>query len=306
MPSISFTDEATLDGFHQIEVAVDPEYGLVRLFFNPRPRPCFNPVIVAEIQLLHDIIRRYEGHIPHEGKLVPVNYYVIDSKLQGIFCLGGDLGLFVEAIRRRDGRALFEYARSCIDALYPVISHFDLPIATISLIRGDALGGGFEAALGSHTVIAERQVRLGLPEIMFNLFPGMGAYNLLSRKVSPSMAERIILSGGSYSAREMYDMGVVDLLAESGQGEQALYSYLRTHHRHRNGMLAIQTVSQMVRPVTYEELIDVCGVWVDTCLRLDRKDLRLMGRLVQAQNRLVGTGEDSGASQSGRGYASPA
>ncbi|RME33337.1 MAG: enoyl-CoA hydratase [Gammaproteobacteria bacterium] len=305
MSGISYTDETTLGGFTQIEVAVDPEYGLVRLFFDPRPRPCFNPVIVSEIQQLHEIILRHEGRIPHAGRLVPINYYVIDSRLDGIFCLGGDLGLFVEAIRRGDADALFAYAKSCIDTLYPVISHFDLPIATISLIRGDALGGGFEAALGSHTVIAERQVKLGLPEIMFNLFPGMGAYNLLSRKVAPSIAERIILSGGSYSAEEMYEMGVVDQLAEPGKGEETLYSFIRAHHKHRNGMLAIQTVSQLVRPVTYEELIEVCRVWVETCLRLDRKDLRMMERLVQAQNRRVGVRPAAARVQKGRSLARP-
>jgi len=49
-----------------------------------------------------------------------------------------------------------------------------LPLTTISLAQGDALGGGFEAALSCSVIIAERRARFGFPEVMFNLFPGMG------------------------------------------------------------------------------------------------------------------------------------
>ena len=32
-------------------------------------------------------------------------------------------------------------------------------------------------------IIAERGSRMGLPEVLFNLFPGMGAYSLLCRRL---------------------------------------------------------------------------------------------------------------------------
>ena len=59
-------------------------------------------------------------------------------------------------------------------------SSFNLPFTTISLVQGDALGGGFEAALCGDIIIAEKQARFGFPEVLFNLFPGMGAYNSCS------------------------------------------------------------------------------------------------------------------------------
>jgi len=39
---------------------------------------------------------------------------------------------------------------------------------TISLVQGDALGGGFEFALSSNLIVAERGVRMGFPEIIFD------------------------------------------------------------------------------------------------------------------------------------------
>lgn len=51
------------------------------------------------------------------------------------------------------------------------------------MVQGDAFGGGLEFALSSNILVAEQGTRLGFPEILFNLFPGMGAYTFLYRKV---------------------------------------------------------------------------------------------------------------------------
>jgi DSF synthase len=59
--------------------------------------------------------------------------------------------------------------------MYENIIHLDRDVTTIALVQGDALGGGFETALSSNVLIAERSAKLGFPEILFNLFPGMGA-----------------------------------------------------------------------------------------------------------------------------------
>jgi len=84
---------------------------------------------------------------------------------------------------------LLEYGRACIDNVYAWHSNFDLPLTTIALVQGDALGGGFESALSATVLVAEESARMGFPEILFNLFPGMGAYSLLSRKVGRRIAE---------------------------------------------------------------------------------------------------------------------
>ena len=81
-------------------------------------------------------------------------------------------------------------------------------------MQGDALGGGFECALASDLIVAEERAQLGFPEILFNLFPGMGAYSLLSRRVGMKGAEKMILSARLYTAEELHELGVVDLLVE--------------------------------------------------------------------------------------------
>jgi len=94
------------------------------------------------------------------------------------------------------------------------------------------------------------------------------------------------LSGKIYSAEELYEMGVVDVvdvLAEDLQGEMAVYDYVRKEDRSANGYRALRAAKERVNPVSYKELIDVADIWVDAALRLEPRDLRMMGRLVTRQ-----------------------
>src|SRR5207249_864252 len=84
------------------------------------------------------------------------------------------------------------------------------------------IGGGFECAMSSDIIVAEESAQLGLPEILFNLFPGMGAYSLLSRRIGARAAEELILSGRVLSAAKLHEMGIVDVLAPNGGGETAV------------------------------------------------------------------------------------
>ncbi len=61
-------------------------------------------------------------------------------------------------------------------------------------MQGAALGGGFEALLSFDYIVAEQDATFGLPEILFGLFPGMGAHALLSRKLGSAQADRLIVS----------------------------------------------------------------------------------------------------------------
>ena len=279
---VRFFPQTQLD---QLETRFDPEFGVLWGFMDPKPRPTFNPQLLAELRGFVDSIVQPGGTIWHEGKQQAINYAVIASKVAGVFNLGGDLALFREAISRRDRDMLVQYGRKCIDNLYPWSRNCNLPLTTIALVQGDALGGGFECALSASVLVAEESSRMGFPEILFNLFPGMGAYSFLARKVGRRITEELITGGNLYTARQLYDMGVVDVLAPDGAGDAAVYSFIRKHAKSPNGRRAIEMVRREVEPVTHEELMRVVSIWGDAALRLTERDLRLMERLVRAQNK---------------------
>ena len=186
------------NSYSQIQVRFDQEFGVLWAHMNAAPRQCFTIQLLSELRsFLDSIIDSHGGHDVGKNK---VRYAVLASKTAGIFNLGGDLALFRTCIEQQDLDGLLKYGESCVDNLYPWHRNCDLPMTSISLVQGDALGGGFEAALSASVLIAEESSRMGFPEILFNLFPGMGAFSFLSRKVGRRTAEELIVSGTVYSA----------------------------------------------------------------------------------------------------------
>ncbi len=277
---------ARLGNLSQIELTFDDQDKILWCFMSPTARPSVTLELARESRTLQRSVQQLFREQPG-GAGAPFRYMVWSSKVPGIFNLGGDLQLFVELIRKRDRERLLEYATACVDVVYLNTINLELPLITVSLVRGDALGGGFEAALSSNLVIAERSAKFGFPEMLFNLFPGMGAYSLIERRIGAAQAERMILSGRIYGADELYELGLVDVLADDGKGDDAVYEYIDQFGRRHTAHRAVYRVRRRVNPVPYEELLDVTHVWVEAALSLEESDLRRMERLAAAQDRRV-------------------
>jgi DSF synthase len=267
------------EGFEQLKTHYDAKYKVGWFLMDAHPRPCFTPTLLNNISNYFTSVKDEMLQSNNEK----YDYLVLDSNTEGVFNLGGDLNLFSSKIQQGNRDVLLQYATSCIDVLYENMTHLNTELTTVALVKGDALGGGFEAALSSNVLIAERGAKMGLPEVLFNLFPGMGAFSLLSRKIGTVNAEKMILSGKTYSAEELFEEGVVDILAEKGEAEIALYKYIKARSRIANSCSAMQKVKDRCNTISYQELIDITNIWVDAALKLRDKDLRMINRLVTRQ-----------------------
>ncbi len=274
--------------YRQVDVEYMPSLRTLWTWMKPVGVPCMRQDIIEELHHAFHELQQRKSHCLHENAWHPVDYCVIGSRRPGVFNLGGDLPLFIQLIQDRNRDVLREYARLCIDAMYPRIAGYQTSTMTISLVQGDALGGGFEFALSSHILIAEENTRLGLPEIIFNLFPGMGAFAFLSRRIGARKAEELMMSGNMYRAQELASMGIVDVVAPAGGGEHAVIDFIQKRRRHLNGIRAIHECRLRADPITYNELMDVAMLWVDAALRLEPKDLQMMRRLVVSQRSIHG------------------
>jgi len=268
--------------FTQLTTRYDPEMSTIWCWMHPTPRPCVNVRLLDEVSLLQaQLTTTYNNQ--DSDTVWPFRHLILASKIPGIYSLGGDLELFRYCINNNDKATLEDYAHKCINLLHQNINNLELPITMVALIQGQALGGGLETALSCDVIIAERGSQLGFPEILFNLFPGMGAYNLLARRIGPSLAERIILSGKMYSAEEFYDMGIVDVLAEAGQGEEAVEKYLSSQNQSHNTIRAMKKIRQIVHPITHESLAEIVDIWVDAAMSISKKDMARLERLLFLQ-----------------------
>ena len=272
----------------QFHTEYEPSTATVWGYMNPSGNPCFSLALLADIRSHDAALESNAGIIEAGGDTYPVRYYVGASRSPRAYNLGGDLALFMMLIKARDRAALSRYAAKCIDNLHARVRHYGCPtLTTLAMVQGDALGGGFECALTSDVIVAEESAQMGLPEVMFNMFPGMGAYQLLSRRIGVRAAEDLILSGRVLSARKLHEMGIVDVLAKDGQGESAVQQWIADNRRRHNGTRAVFGLRQICNPISREELDAVAESWVDAALRLTDRDLRMMGFLVRAQQERV-------------------
>jgi len=269
----------------QIETRFDSDLGAYWALMSPRPRPCFNVQLLADLNGYIRAIKANRGTIAIGGREERVAYGVLASNTPGIFNLGGDLALFRMLIHTQDRESLVDYGRRCVENLLEWHRNCGGVITSIALVQGDALGGGFEAALSASVLVAEESSRLGFPEILFNLFPGMGAFSFLSRKIGRRGAEEMITSGTIYTARQLYNLGVIDVLTPDGTGRSAVDGYIRRHSKNLNGRQGFERARSEVDPITGDELMRVVEIWADTALKLQERDLRVMERLIRAQAR---------------------
>ena len=263
----------------------DAEYSVLMVRIGVRPIQCYSLAAMAELGQVFNDISANPGLVKH---------FVMASDMPGVFNFGGDLSLFVLLVRARDLDSLKLYARRCVDLVWWLENAAQLGVHTTALVQGDTLGGGLESALLHHNVIFERSAQAGYPEVLFNLFPGMGAWHLTIRKAGAAVATDMILSGQIYTADQLQRRGLVDLVIEDGEGEGALQRMVHSVAPRLRGTLAALQAKRFAAPITYESLQNVIDLWAMTALRLKDRDLRLMERLARAQVRKVG-GEAEGA-----------
>jgi enoyl-CoA hydratase len=89
-----------------------------------------------------------------------------------------------------------------------MIQDFDRPV--IAAVNGFALGGGTEIALACDFIYASENAKLGFPEVTLGIFPGFGGTQRLPRLIGKGKAKELIMTGKMISAREAYEMGIVN------------------------------------------------------------------------------------------------
>lgn len=268
-----FTDT---ERFTQLSGYYEAERRTVWMMLRAQPRPCFNHALIEEIMNLSWLVRQ-SGFA--------VDFWVTGSLVPEMYNVGGDLQFFVECIQNGRREALRAYARACVDCVHAASRGFDTGAITLAMVEGSALGGGFEAALAHHFVLAQRDARLGFPEIAFNLFPGMGGYSLVARRSGMKLAEELIYKGESHTAEWYEQHGLVDVLYEPGQSYVSVRTFIDTLRPKLNGVRAMLRARTRVLQLPRSELMDITEDWVDAAFCLEPKDIAYMERLVMLQNR---------------------
>lgn len=136
-----------------------------------------------------------------------------------VFAAGAD----VKEMARMAPHEMGALARSVSESVGAVA---DIPKPTVAAITGYALGGGFELAMCCDRRIVGDNAKLGQPEILLGVIPGMGGTQRLARLVGPARAKDIVYTGRFVEPDEALRIGMVDEVVAPDDVEAAARRYV--------------------------------------------------------------------------------
>jgi DSF synthase len=243
----------------------------------------FSPALLDELRSVIDSLKAAGGEWTQAGESVEISYLVMRSSDPDYFSVGGDLRFFQTCISEPNELALRNYSTQCLDLLFDWSNMLKDRMTSITLVQGRALGGGFEMALSADYIVAEEQSTFGFPEIMFGLFPCTGAMGLISRRIGAVRAERMMTNNKIYTARELFDMGLIDEICPKGTGESVVESYISQHSARQKSFLKVQQSRMRTAPLDHAECMQIVNDWVELAMGLSDDEARSLKMLIMMQ-----------------------
>ncbi len=122
------------------------------------------------------------------------------------FIVGADITEFLELfdLPQEDLLGWLKKANDIFNAIE------DLPVPTLSAIKGHALGGGCETILSTDFRLADTTAKIGLPETKLGIMPGFGGTVRLPRVIGADNALEWITTGKDYRADDALKVGAID------------------------------------------------------------------------------------------------
>jgi len=144
----------------------------------------------------------------------------------GHFCAGGDFSGFMTLMQTEPGHAgdpIARYNREFGTLLERLVS---LPVPTVAVVTGIAMGGGCGLAAACDHVIAADDATFATPEVTLGVAPAQIA-PFLVRRAGARRARWLMLSGARLKAPEAFAAGLADVVVPSAELREALSADLK-------------------------------------------------------------------------------
>ena len=140
------------------------------------------------------------------GERGEIEAIVVLSSKPGIFIAGADIQLIRAAKTAEEAQKLAAQGQHLLNLWE------DLPFPRVVAINGAALGGGCEFSLASSAIVmsSDSAARIGLPETMLGIIPGMGGCVRLATKVGLATALEMILGAPQFKGEKAFKAGLAD------------------------------------------------------------------------------------------------
>ncbi|GFR40227.1 hypothetical protein Agub_g795 [Astrephomene gubernaculifera] len=135
---------------------------------------------------------------------------IVRSVVPGVFCSGADL-------KERATMSQSEAAEFVSRIRRTFTELQDLPMPTVAVVEGLALGGGAELALACDLRVVGAGASLAFPETQLGIIPGAGGTQRLPRIVGASRAKELIFTGRRVGGSEAAQLQLADYVVPDEQ-----------------------------------------------------------------------------------------
>lgn len=139
------------------------------------------------------------------------------------FCSGGDLNMAKQVLNPTDGERMSRFMQNILNRLY------QLPLITVALIEGRALGGGAEVACACDFRSMSASAAIGFVQTKLSVSPGWGAGARLVEILGRTKALQVLASGIVLATKDALKIGLADVAVPDGQfAVEETLTFLRT------------------------------------------------------------------------------
>lgn len=179
-------------------------------------------------KLSREVMGQFEllmGELEELARQGKIDALVIASGKPGNFIAGADIEMIQATKSAEEAEELSRGGQRLANRWE------DLPFPTVAAVQGAALGGGCELALASSAIVmaADSATRIGLPEVMLGLLPGMGGCVRLPRKIGLAGAFDLILTGKNLSAERAVKAGLAEAALPRENFQEAVLKWTQVN-----------------------------------------------------------------------------
>jgi DSF synthase len=271
----------------QIQLEYEPSIATIWLTLPIEPLPCITPSLIQNFCEVAEALKLEHGReTPSEEQ--PFKFLVIRSASDRVFSLGGDLVSMADTIEGGHIDVLDRTAVGGATASFNMASGFGCCFVTISLVRGRALGGGFETARCCNLMTAEAGAVFQLPEATVGLFPANGIGTVIAPRIGYLQARQLVVDAEKIDVATALEKGILDEVYEPGMGEAGVRSLIARLTAHHSAHVAYERTLQRQNNITLDALIAETDYWAKTVRHLSASSLARMRRVGMLQRRMFG------------------
>src|SRR6266481_4767727 len=186
--------------------------------------------------LSEDVLAELNDVLASLERDMPKGLVLRSAKPKG-FIAGADIGEFRGMTDARAVQARLIQAHAVVDRLDR------LAAPTVAVVHGYCLGGGLEIALACDFRIAVEDARLGFPEVMLGLHPGLGGTVRLPRLINPIEAMTMMLTGRNVGAGRAKSLGLLDAVVPERHVKAAATGAVTGQLKTRHGGFLVELVN---------------------------------------------------------------